>query len=114
MKLGLHCQQLAGLLKPVTALASELPGRHHEVVFLYSSSANGLPCVPGDDKDPVNENRPEVSRLQGDDALGFVVGLQEQRTEAMLKSIPARLEATAVEALLIYPTHFYSEPAPNN
>jgi hypothetical protein len=70
MKLGFICLNLPGHLNPMTALARQLQGRNHEVVFLYSSSANGLPCVPGDDRDPVNENRPEVSKLQGDDALG--------------------------------------------
>ena len=98
MKLGFICLNLPGHLNPMTALARQLQGRNHEVVFLYSSSANGLPCVPGDDKDPVNENRPEVSKLQGDDALGFAIGLLVQRTEAMLKSMPAMLEATAVDA----------------
>ena len=97
MKLGFICLNLPGHLNPMTALARQLQGRNHEVVFLYSSSANGLPCVPGDDKDPINENRPEVSKLQGDDAFGFGVGLLMQRTEAMLKSMPEMLEATAVE-----------------
>jgi zeaxanthin glucosyltransferase len=114
MKLGFICLNLPGHLNPMTALARQLRGRNHEVVFLYSSSANGLPCVPGDDKDPVNENRPEVSKLQGDDALGFAVGLLVQRTEAMLKSMPAMLEATAVDALIIDPIQFYAELAPMN
>jgi zeaxanthin glucosyltransferase len=80
----------------------------------YSSSANGLPCVPGDDRDPINENRPEVSKLQGDDALGFAVSLVVQRTEVMLKSMPAMLEATGVDALIIDPIQFYAELAPMN
>jgi zeaxanthin glucosyltransferase len=88
MKIGFICLNLPGHLNPMTALARQLQGRNHEVVFLYSSSANGLPCVPGDDRDPMNENRAEVSKLQGDDALGFVFGLLVQRTEAMLKSMP--------------------------
>ena len=76
MKLGFICLNLPGHLNPMTALARQLQGRNHEVVFLYSSSANGLPCIPGDDGDPISENRPEVSKLQGDDALGFAVGLR--------------------------------------
>src|ERR1700745_4375121 len=96
MKLGFICLNLPGHLNAMTALARQLRGRNHEVVFLYSSSAMGLPFVPGDDKDRVNEIRPEVSKLQGDDALGFAVGLLVQRTEAMLKSMPAMLEAHAV------------------
>jgi zeaxanthin glucosyltransferase len=98
MKLGFICLNLPGHLNPMTALARQLQGRNHEVVFLYSSSANGLPCVPGDDKDPINENRPEVSKLQGDDAFGFAVGLLMQRTEAMLKSMPEMLEATGAQS----------------
>jgi MGT family glycosyltransferase len=105
------CLNLPGHLNPMTALARQLQGRNHEVVFLYSSSANGLACVPGDDRDPINENRPEVSKLQGDDALGFAIGLLVQRTEAMLKSMPAMLEATAVDALIIDPIQFYVELA---
>ena len=114
MKLGFICLNLPGHLNPMTALARQLQGRNHEVVFLYSSSANGLPCVSGDDRDPINENRPEVSKLQGDDALEFGVGLLVQRTEAMLKSMPAMLEATGVDALIIDPIQFYAELAPMN
>src|SRR5260370_5497343 len=101
MKLGFICVKLPGHLKPMTALARQLQGRNHEVVFLYSSKANGLPCVPGDISDPINENRPEVSTLQGDDALSFSAGLIVQRTAAMLESIPAMDEETGIDALLI-------------
>jgi zeaxanthin glucosyltransferase len=114
MKLGFICINLPGHLNPMTALARQLQARNHEVVFLYSSSANGLPCVPGDDRDPINENRTEVSKLQGDDALAFAVGLLVRRTEAMLKTMPAMLEATAVDALIIDPIQFYAELAPMN
>jgi len=37
-----------------------------------------------------------------------------QRTEVMLKSMPAMLEATAVDALIIDPIQFYAELAPMN
>jgi zeaxanthin glucosyltransferase len=114
MKVGFICLNLPGHLNPMTALARQLQARDHEVVFLYSSSANGLPCVPGDDKDPISANRGEVSKLQGDDALAFAIGLIVQRTEAMLKSMPAMLEATAVDALIIDPIQFYAELAPMN
>jgi zeaxanthin glucosyltransferase len=114
MKLGFICLNVPGHLNPMTALARQLQGRNHEVVFLYSSSASGLPCVPGEDRDPINENRQEMSKLQGNDALGFSVGLLVQRTEAMLKSMPAMLEATAVDALIIDPIQFYAELGPMN
>jgi len=112
MKLGFICVNQPGHLNPMTALARQLQGRNHEVVFLYSSSANGLLCVPGDDRDPIDEKRPEVSKLHGEDALGFAVGLVVQRTEAMLKSMPAMIEATAVDALIIDTIQFYAELAP--
>jgi zeaxanthin glucosyltransferase len=112
MKLGFICLNLPGHLNPMTALARQLRARNHEVVFLYSSSANGLPCVPGNIRDPFNENRPEVSRLQGEDALAFSLGLVVQRTEAMLESMPDMLEATGVDALIIDPIQFYAELGP--
>ena len=112
MKLGFICLNLPGHLNPMTALARHLQARDHEVVFLYSSRANGSPCVPGDIRDPFNENRPEVSRLQGEDALAFSVGLVVQRTEAMLESMPGLLETTGVDALIIDPIQFYAELVP--
>jgi zeaxanthin glucosyltransferase len=112
MKLGFICLNLPGHLNPMTALGRHLQARNHEVVFLYSSSANGLPCAPGNIRDPFNENRPEVSRLQGEDALAFAVGLVVQRTEAMLESMPDMLEATGVDALIIDPIQFYAELGP--
>jgi zeaxanthin glucosyltransferase len=112
MKLGFICVNMPGHLNPMTALARQLQGRNHEVVFLYSSKANGLPCAPGDDRDPISETRPEMSRLQGDDALAFGLGLMVQRTETMLKSMPAMIEATGVDALIIDQIQFHAELAP--
>src|SRR5258708_1269725 len=114
MKFGFFCLNLPGHPNPLNSLARHLHARNHRGVFLYSSSANGLPCVAGNDRDPINENRPEVSKLQGEDALGFGLGLLVQRTEAMLKSMPAMLEATGVDALVIDPIQFYAELAPMN
>jgi zeaxanthin glucosyltransferase len=112
MKIGFICLNLPRHLNPMTALARQLQARNHEVVFLYASSANGLPCVPGQDSDPFNENRPEVSRLEGDDALAFAIALVAQRTEAILESMPAMLAATGVDALIIDTIQFYAELAP--
>ena len=112
MKLGFICINLPGHLNPMTTLARHLQARNHEVVFLYSASANGLPCVPGDESDPINEGRPEVSKLQGEEALAFSVRLLVQRSEAMFKSMPAMLEATGVDALIIDPIQFHVELAP--
>ena len=61
MKLGFICPNLPGHLNPMTALARHLQARNHEVVFLYSTEGNGLPFVPGPEKDHIKENRTEQS-----------------------------------------------------
>jgi hypothetical protein len=43
MKLGFICLDLPGHLNPMSSLALHLQARNHEVVFLYSSGAAGLP-----------------------------------------------------------------------
>jgi len=80
MKLGFICLGLPGHLNPMTTLARQLQARNHDVVFLYSSGAAGLPFVSADEKDHFNENRPEVSKVQGEDALKFGMRLQMTRT----------------------------------
>jgi len=51
MKLGFICLDLPGHLNPMSSLALQLQARNHEVVFLYSSGAAGLPFVCGPEKD---------------------------------------------------------------
>jgi zeaxanthin glucosyltransferase len=64
MKLGFICPNVLGHLNPMTALARQLQARGHDVVFLYSSSASGLPCVPDPEKDHFNENRRQASKIR--------------------------------------------------
>src|SRR5271165_2131357 len=73
MKLGFICLNIQGHLNPMTALARQLQGRGHDVVFLYSRGGAGLPFVLGDETDHFNENRPQISRMQGEDALKYSV-----------------------------------------
>jgi zeaxanthin glucosyltransferase len=112
MKLGFICINLPGHLNPMTALARQLQARGHDVVFLYSSSASGLPCVPGPEKDPFNENRGQTSKMQGEDALKFALRLVMSQTEAILKSLPAIVQANRVDALLLDTIQFYAELGP--
>jgi zeaxanthin glucosyltransferase len=63
MKIGFICPNLPGHINPMSGLARHLQARGHDVVFLYSSSANGLPCIPGDKRDDLNANRPEMSYI---------------------------------------------------
>jgi zeaxanthin glucosyltransferase len=109
MKLGFICPNVPGHLNPMTALARQLQARNHDVVFLYSSGAAGLPFVPAVEKDHINENRPEVSKMQGDDALQFSVRIMLAQTEMILKSLPAIVAATGVDALIIDTVQFYAE-----
>jgi hypothetical protein len=44
----------------MTALARQLQARNHDIVFLYSSGAAGLPFVPGPEKDYFNETRADL------------------------------------------------------
>ena len=101
MKMGFICPNLPGHINPMTTLARHLQARGHDVVFLYSSSANGLPCIPGDKRDDMNANRPEMSKLEGIEALAFYCGVAAKETEAIFKSLPEILEKTGVEALVL-------------
>jgi zeaxanthin glucosyltransferase len=111
MKIGFICPNIPGHLNPMTALARQLQARNHEVVFLYSPSANGLPCVPGDKNDDMNANRPEMSKLEGDSAIAFYCGVAAKETEAIFKSLPKMVKATEIDALIIDPIQFFVELA---
>jgi zeaxanthin glucosyltransferase len=112
MKLAFICPNLSGHLNPMTALGRQLQERGHDVVFLYSSSASGLPCIPGPEKDHINENRGQTSRMQGEDALKFALRQLMSQTEAILNSLPAIVRANRVDALLLDPIQFYAELGP--
>jgi zeaxanthin glucosyltransferase len=109
MKLGFICPNVPGHLNPMTALARQLQARNHEVVFLYSSEAAGLPCVPADEKDQIHENMPEISRMQGDEALQFAAQVMSGQSESILKSLPDVVNANGIDALLIDTVQFYVE-----
>jgi len=109
MKIGFICPNIPGHLNPMTTLARHLQARNHEVVFLYSPSANGLQCVPGEKKDDMNANRPEMSKLEGESAIAFYCGVAAKETEAIFKSLPKMVETTGIEALIIDPIQFFVE-----
>src|ERR1700738_3621272 len=111
MKIGFICPNIPGHLNPITALARHLQVRNHEVVFLYSPSANGLPCVPGHKNADINANRPEMSKLEGDSAIAFYFGVAAKETEVIFKSLPKMVETTGIEALILDPIQFFVELA---
>ena len=108
MKIGFICPNLPGHVNQMSALARHLQARGHDVVFLYSSSAIGLPCIPGDKRDDMNANRPEMSKLEGNEALAFYCGVAAKETEAIFKSLPRMLKETGVEALVRFETQAQS------
>jgi zeaxanthin glucosyltransferase len=109
MKLGFICLNVPGHRNPMTALARQLQARNHDVVFLYSSGAAGLPFVPGPEKEPFSESRPEVSKMQGDDALEFSCHLVLDQTETILKTLPAMIQTHHIDALVLDTVQFYAE-----
>ena len=112
MKLGFICLNGSGHLNPMTALARKLQARNHEVIFLYSSEAAGLPVFFEENSaEPDNTRQAiaEVSKMQGEDALEFGVKTIIGFTESILDSLPATVAETGVEALLIDAGHFYAE-----
>jgi zeaxanthin glucosyltransferase len=109
MKLGFICINAQGHINPMTTLARQLQARNHEVVFLYLPEAAGLPCVPGPENDGFVAKRTEVSKMQGDDALEFSIGVIMAQTETILESLPAMVEENGVDALIIDNIQFYAE-----
>ena len=112
MKLGFICPNLPGHLNPLTTLARHLQARNHEVVFLYSTGAAGLPSIPGPENDPLRENLPEVSKLHGVEAVKFSLRVLMTQTETILKSLPVMVEASGIDALVLDTVQFYAELGP--
>jgi zeaxanthin glucosyltransferase len=111
MKFGFVCPQVPGHLNPLTALARHLQMRGHDVVFLYSSGAAGLPFIPGEEERILSENRAEMSKKQGDEALKFSMGLIMSQSESMIKSLPGIVRSNQIDALIIDCVNFYVELA---
>jgi zeaxanthin glucosyltransferase len=109
MKLGFICLNLPGHLNPMTTLARRLQERNHDVVFLYSSGAAGLPFVSGPQKDQIDGRIPDLSKMQGEDALKFGTGVVLAQTETILKSLPDVVQANGVDALVIDTVQLYAE-----
>jgi zeaxanthin glucosyltransferase len=109
MKLGFICLNLPGHLNPMTALARRLQDRNHDVVFLYSSGAAGLPFVSGPEKDQIDGSVPDLSKMQGEDALKSGIDLVMAQTETILKSLPFACTTAGIDALVIDTVQFYAE-----
>jgi zeaxanthin glucosyltransferase len=109
MKLGFICPQAPGHINPFTALARHLQMRNHDVVFLYSSGAAGLPFIPGEEEDSLSKRRAELSKKQGDEALKFSMSLIVSQAESVAKSLPNIVQSNQIDALVIDTVSFYAE-----
>lgn len=93
----------------MTSLAHHIQARNHEVVFLYSATANGLPSISGPKTNQFNESISELAKLEGQDAAILAMRALMLETEGILKTLPEMIQASRVEALLIDPARFYAE-----
>jgi hypothetical protein len=85
--------------------------RGHEVVFLYSSGAAGLPFIPGEEEQVISERRAEISKKQGEEAVKFSMSLLMSQSESIIKSMPTIVQSNQIDALVIDYVHFYVELA---
>jgi zeaxanthin glucosyltransferase len=109
MKIGFICPGAPGHLNPITALARHVAMRNHEVVFLFSSGARGLPFIPYDEEDQFKQALAEVSKRQGEDALQFSLRHLMAQMEVILKSLSKIVNANQIDALVIDNVQFYAE-----
>ena len=94
----------------MTALARHLQARNHEVVFLYSETAAGLPFVPPPGNDHLKESMPEMSKLKGEDAKSFAMRALMTEIEFIIENDASNDRSeTGVDALLIDLARFDAE-----
>ena len=97
-----------GQLTPITE-ESAIVYFNHDDVFLYSSGAAGLPFIPGNQKDHINEHRSELSRMEGKSALQLALRSLLLQTESILQTLPAIVQANGIDALIIDTVQLYAE-----
>ncbi len=124
MKIGVLCMPLDGHLNPMTALARGLQSRGHEISFISvpdgasAIQAAGLDYVPFcESKYPKGSigrmwNAP-LSKMKGMDAVRYSVSeLIPPFCEAGIEELPAKIEETGVEALLLDNVYSFLELVP--
>jgi zeaxanthin glucosyltransferase len=122
MTIAFVCPPIPGHLNPMTTLARALQSRNHDVVFISlpdgesSVRAAGLTFTPCAEKEfpagSLKERFRQRSKLQGEEALQFILQNAADRTEAILNSLPSILTAAAVDAVVLDTVLFYTELVP--
>jgi zeaxanthin glucosyltransferase len=111
MRIAFLGVRVPGHLNPMTTLARRLKARGHDVVFIsvldtepYVHAAQ-LPFLPYCEKEfplgSVRQRTNQQSKLQGQDALEFVIGEVANLLEAAFRNLPQTLQQARVDALVL-------------
>ena len=107
---GFICPDLPGHLNPMSSLALQLRARNHEVVFTLFVRCACRATVCSWSREGSHQRKPTRNEQKaGEDALQFSVRTLLTQTEAILKSLPAIVEANGIDALIIDTVQFYAE-----
>jgi zeaxanthin glucosyltransferase len=122
MKIAFVALSAPGHLNPTTALARQLQSRNHDVIVISLPDAEpyvraaGLEFLPYCENvyspNSTNEVRRQMSKLQGKDALRFTIEALGGLMEVTLNSLPAKLAAAGVDAVILDTYQFYVELIP--
>jgi zeaxanthin glucosyltransferase len=122
MRIAFVALSAPGHLNPTTALARQLQSRNHDVVVIslpdaepYVSAA-GLAFIPyceaAFSAGAANEIRRQISELQGQDGVRFIIEALGQMMGAALSSLPAALATARAEAVVLDANQYYVEVIP--
>ncbi|HTD16476.1 MAG TPA: hypothetical protein VK673_14935 [Chthoniobacterales bacterium] len=122
MRIAFVALSAPGHLNPTTALARQLQSRNHDVVVIslpdaepYVSAA-GLAFIPyceaAFSAGAANEIRRQMSELQGEDGVRFIIGALGQMMGAALSSLPPALATARTEAVVLDANQYYVEVIP--
>ena len=64
MKLGFICPNLSGHLNRMIAPADQIETRNHDVVFLYSAGAAGLPFMSADENGAIRTRNSRIPEFR--------------------------------------------------
>jgi zeaxanthin glucosyltransferase len=122
MRIAFVALSAAGHLNPTTALARQLQSRNHEVVVIslpdaepYVSAAGFafIPyCEAAFSTGAADDVRRQLSVLQGEDWVRFMIETQGQMMRAALSSLPAALATARAEAVVLDTSQYYVEVIP--
>jgi MGT family glycosyltransferase len=123
MRIAFVAFSAPGHVNPTTALARQLQSRNHEVVLISLPDAEpyvraaGLAFLPYCEEafsatDSAKEIRRELSVLQGEDWLRFMIEAQGRMMNAVLSSLPATLATVGADLVVLDTSQFYVELIP--